>query len=396
MWYDVFVVAVLIVSMVRGAMRGVIWQLAGIVGLVLCLVFAETISATVGPHVALAEPLNHWVVMFGSYLFFSFLSFGFARMIHGWLEQAKMTEFDRHLGSVFGLLKGIAFCLVLTFFIVTLSDDARAMLKTSKSGMAAAIIMDRLHPIMPEKIRNSLDKYIHQLDTPDLPLKHNHDHEIADGHDGEIDIFGDPIQPTSGQSAEPSSPWGDLWGQSTPTTPTTNAPALDPIDEIISRLPSFNQATARTVVEQAMQNVPPEQKTRMLDELKAAAPGMILTVASQYLKQGSQSSSVQQAVPQDESTLIRDIAAQYSPAPPGQPSVASQVEGTIRGLPDSIALGFLQDWRADLVGDQADPDPQTNKSTSIEQRIIRQLTIQRVPVAQLSDSMQQRLRAARQ
>src|SRR5690606_6878512 len=35
MWYDIFVVAVLIVGMVRGAVRGVVWQLAGIAGIVL-------------------------------------------------------------------------------------------------------------------------------------------------------------------------------------------------------------------------------------------------------------------------------------------------------------------------------------------------------------------------
>ncbi len=391
MWYDVFVVAVLIVSMVRGAMRGVIWQLAGIAGLILCLVFAETISAAFGPHVGLAEPLNHWVVMFGAYLAFSFISFGVARMIHGWMEQAQMTEFNRHLGAVFGLLKGIAFCLVLTFFIVTLSDDARAMLQNSRSGHAAAVIMDRLHPIMPEKIHESLEKYIHQLDGDGSGL--NHDHEFADGQNGEIDPFSNPLNEGGGQSSQPPSPWGDSWGQ---TTPTENTPALNPIDEIVRRLPSFNQPQARAVVEQAIQNVPPEQKSRLLNDLKSAAPGMIMTVAGQWLRQGSQSSSVQQAVPQDRNALIRDIAAQYSPAPAGQPSIASQVEGTVRGLPDSIAVGFLQDWRADIVGDQTDPDPQTNRNTRVEQRIIRQLTIQRVPVTQLSDSMQQRLRAARQ
>ena len=94
--------------------------------------------------------------------------------------------------------------------------------------------------------------------------------------------------------------------------------------------------------------------------------------------------------------LIRDIASEYAQAPAGQPTVADQVAGALRGLPEAISRGVLEDWRIDLVGDQTDPDPQTNSETTIDQRIIRQLTIQRVPVYQLSDAMQQRLRAARQ
>ncbi len=403
MWYDVFVVAVLIVSMVRGAMRGVIWQLAGIAGLILCLVFAETISAAFGPHVGLAEPLNHWVVMFGSYLAFSFLSFGVARMIHGWMEQAKMTEFNRHLGAVFGLLKGVAFCLVLTFFIVTLSDDARAMLQSSRSGMAAAIIMDRLHPIMPEKIRNSLEKYIHQLDSDKLPLHHNHDHEFAQGEDGEINIFANPLDPNGSVPAVDNNWWGNPATNSHPVhDPMASSPqGLNPIDEIVRRLPTYNQTQARAVVEQALRITPPERQTQLLNSLMTAAPGMIMTVASQWLGQGTQPTSVQQAVPQqpasqDVASLIRDIAAQYAQAPAGQPAVADRVSGAVRGLPESISRGVLQDWRADLLSDQTDPDPQTNADTTIDQRIIRQLTIQKVPVFQLSDALQQRLRAAAQ
>lgn len=401
MWYDFFVAAVLIVSMVRGAMRGVIWQLAGIVGLVLCLVFAETISAAFGPHVGLAEPLNHWVVMFGAYLVFSFISFGFARMIHSWMEQAKMTEFDRHLGTVFGLLKGIAFCLVLTFFIVTLSDDARAMLKHSRSGRAAAIIMDRLHPIMPEKIRASLDKYIHQLDSDDLPLKYGHDHGHDHSDEDDLDIFTSPVTPNVNQPGQSRNPWNapapsqDPWDFSQ----NTNGTPINPIDEIVRRLPSLNQQQGRSIVEQAVQNTSPEYRDQLLDSLMTAAPNKIIQRASQWLGQGTQSGTVQQATTSPPATndltrLIQDIASQYAPADQDQTPVASRVEGSVRGLPEAISLAVLEDWRADLTGAQPDPDPNTNRQTSVDQRIISQLTIQRVPVYQLSDAMQQRLRAA--
>ncbi|MBX3437972.1 MAG: CvpA family protein [Planctomycetaceae bacterium] len=387
MWYDAFVVAVLIVCTVRGAMRGVIWQLAGIAGLVLCLVFAETISATVGPHITLAEPLNHWVTLFGAYLGFSFLSFGVARMIHGWIEKSQMTEFNRHLGAVFGLIKGIAICLVLTFFIVTLSPSTRTMLQHSRSGYAAAVIMDRLHPVMPEKLHDALEEYIHQLDTPEMPLKHHHDHQHADGSQA------DDFPPGSNWETVTFPNTGTHWGGS-----ATEPQSLNPIDEIVQRVPGVNQTQARYLVEQAYQLTPPALKTELIGELKAAAPGTILAVASKWLDQATRpaanGSSTRPA--DDRDGLIADIAARTSGLPAQQERLKSQIGEQLRGLPDGITLAVLRDWRADLTGAGQDPDPQTNRDTSVDQRIIRQLTLQRVSVYQLGQELQDRLRAAAQ
>ncbi|MGD9854267.1 MAG: CvpA family protein [Planctomycetaceae bacterium] len=399
MWYDAFVVAVLIVCMVRGAMRGVIWQLAGIAGLVLCLVFAETVSAAVGPHVPLAEPLNHWVTLFGAYLVFSFLSFGVARMIQGWMEKAQMTEFNRHLGAVFGLIKGIAICLVLTFFIVTLSPSARGMLQHSKSGYAAAVIMDRLHPIMPEKLHDSLEEYIHQLDTPELDLRYS-DHHDHNGHEHGADRHDGPNDLANGSNPDAAPP-GNFWSwDSSPLVVDT--PSKNPIEEIVKRIPSANQPQARGVVEQAYQLTPPGLKDDLIDELKAAAPGMILGVASKWLDQAARSAAVPgpppAPAPTDRDGLIADIAARSSSLPAQRDRLRGQIDDQLRGLPDGIALGVLRDWRADLAdeGERSDPDPQTTGETSVDKRIIRQLTLQRVSVFQLSQALQDRLRAAAQ
>lgn len=384
MWYDVFVVAVLIVCMVRGAMRGMIWQLAGIAGLVLCLVFAETIAAAIGPHVGLAEPLNHWVVMFAAYLVFSFLSFGVARLFHGWIEKAQMTEFNRHLGAVFGLVKGVAICLVLTFFIVTLSPNMRTMLQHSRSGYAAAVIMDRLHPVMPEKLHHALEDYIHQLDSPEYNLHyshhHDHDHQHAHGGDAHSD------HPADGGSWD----WNPV-----------ESGSIDAVDEIVSRIPVAGREQARSLIEQAYHRAPPELKANLLEELKSAAPSMILAVASEWLNQAARPGDVNQPNsnqpnPNDRQGLIDAIAAGYAAAPAERRRLAAEIDESLRGLPDNIALGVLRDWRADLTGTAPDPDPQTSEDTPVDQRIIRQLTIQRVSVYQLSQSLQDRLRAAAQ
>src|SRR5262249_44900376 len=118
MWYDVFMLIIVAYTTIRGAMKGMAWQLAAIASLVLCFLFATPVSLSVGPAIPVNPPLNRWLAMLGIYLAFSFACFGVARLLRGWLEAIKFQEYDRHLGALFGLVKGITICLVVTFFVV--------------------------------------------------------------------------------------------------------------------------------------------------------------------------------------------------------------------------------------------------------------------------------------
>jgi uncharacterized membrane protein required for colicin V production len=409
MGYDIFVVAVLIVGMVRGAVRGVVWQLAGIAGIVLCLVFAETISHIGSPLVNLEPPLNQWVVMFVAYLFFSFLSFGFARLINSALEKAELKEYNKHLGAIFGLVKGAALCLVITFFLVTLSETTRDMLRSSKSARYAAIIMDRLHPVMPEKLRGALDKYIHDLDAPDLDL------HFADG-DHDHSGGGSPWVPDAGdQPASPDgTPAGDPSGSSgQPTAPTT----ADALDRLLQQIPGLaNDSWTRQTIALIYEATPPERRQQLLEDLKTAGPAMLWAVVQKWQSQPAapQSPSGGASTPAgpaewgstepvgysqppapSRAQLVTAIASLLARQPQDQPAYEQYISERLTGLPDAVIVGVLQDWKADLTQGATDPDPQTNASTSLDRRIISQLTIQRVSVYQLSQELQNRLMQAR-
>ncbi len=175
MWYDILTVAILGYSTLRGAMKGIVWQLAVIAAIVLCFAFSDPLSLKVSPYIPVDPPLNRWLTMLCLYLGFSFVSFIVARQLRDWIEKARFVEYDRHIGALFGFCKGVIICMVLTFFVVTLSEDARGQILRTYSGHAAAVIMDRLHPVMPAELHEVLAPYIHQLDQPDLDLQHAHE-----------------------------------------------------------------------------------------------------------------------------------------------------------------------------------------------------------------------------
>jgi len=204
LWFDVVVAAILLYAVIRGAMQGLVWQLAAIAAIVLSFAFSETVSILVAPAIDLEPPLNRWVAMLGLYLLATLVCFAIAWTIHDALDKWKLKHVDRQLGAAFGFLKGATFALVALFFIVTLSESARKVALRSHSGLAAAVVMEQLHPVMPDELHDIIHPYIHQLD--DAKHMHAHDddsrahHHDSHSHDSHSDTDHDSHSHPAGDS----------------------------------------------------------------------------------------------------------------------------------------------------------------------------------------------------
>ncbi len=63
------------------------------------------------------------------------------RLVAGVIDRVKLQEFDRQVGGLFGLAKGILLCLVITFFAVTLSESTRQAVLRTYSGRTIAVLI---------------------------------------------------------------------------------------------------------------------------------------------------------------------------------------------------------------------------------------------------------------
>lgn len=364
MWYDLLMVGMLLVAVVRGAMRGFIWQVAAIAAIVLCFGFAGTLADSLAPMIPGVEPpLNRWLAMLALYLGFSFISFGIARMLREWMEKIRFVEYDRHLGAVFGFVKGVAFCLVVTFFVITLSDSVRQQVLASQSGHASAIIMDRLHPVMPEKLHEVLEQYIHQLDQPGMNLLYGHDHDAEGGE----------------HNAHSSAGNGSHGPQ-----PTIDQTLLD----LAARFPSIFDQELQQMARQALENTNPSDRGELIQKLESGLPGLIRAITRDW-QQGRPDDSTE--LNADRTRLMREIAAVYSDFPEAQSVIVEDIEMSLSGLPDQVALATLGDWHADLLVPDADPDPQTDSTAMLDYRILRQLSLAGIFVDSLEAALQSRL-----
>jgi membrane protein required for colicin V production len=88
------------------------------------------------------------------------------------IEKVKLKEFDRQIGAIFGLAKGVLLCVLITLFAVTLlSEPQRQAICNSRSGYYIAVLLDKADGVIPGELHEVLDPYIDRLDQQ-VPHEH--------------------------------------------------------------------------------------------------------------------------------------------------------------------------------------------------------------------------------
>lgn len=170
--YDFLMLAVLALCTLFGAWKGMAWQLAALASVVVSVAVAVHASGPVAPYFKIQEPWNRCVAMLVLYLATSAAIWLLFRLVAGIIDRVRLKEFDRQVGALFGAAKGILWCLVITFFTVTLSETARQSVLRSHSGHYTAQLIQRARPVLPQDLRNLVGEYLEELDRrldPDEP-----------------------------------------------------------------------------------------------------------------------------------------------------------------------------------------------------------------------------------
>lgn len=388
MAYDFGVFLILLFCLYRGAAKGVAWQVAGIGALVLCFLFSTPLSSVVAPTIPLKAPLNRWVAMLGIYLFFSFATFAVARGFREMLEKARFQEFDKHLGAIFGVLKGAVLTLVFTFFIVAISDKARSYVLTTYTGHFCAIIMDRIDPIMPKELHAILEPYIHKLDDA-APGKLKNPHgpgRSTDLADDTEDPFGEEQDSKERVGSKdlrrsfPDDGEGDLLTKAVgETAKRLGRNAVETVDEIFDDLTANEQRTSKPATSGSGGYRPIQDSDDSAIEPKSNPAQPIQQAKYRYS-------------PQDYEPLIREMSREWAQLNRIREDQARyQLEVMMKGLPKSVGAAVLDDLRADLLEDPEDPDPATNSQTPFPDRVKRQIINTGLPRNRLTQTMRERL-----
>lgn len=127
-WIDIAMLAFLLLSVLVGLMRGVVFELLSLVGWFVAWFCALWLTPAVQPHVALGgegTALNH-AIAFGAVFLGVLIVWGIAaRLVRALIRATPLSVFDRLLGAGFGVLRG-AIVLLLAVLVVGFTPLGRS------------------------------------------------------------------------------------------------------------------------------------------------------------------------------------------------------------------------------------------------------------------------------
>lgn len=399
--FDIVVLGIVALFAWKGASRGLISQAAWVVALILCFKFAGELAPAVEPAIAVDQPLRKWIAMAIVYLGLCLVSFVAAGILNSWVQKSGLKDFDKHLGALLGFIKGVVICMTVMFFGLTLSESSRSTVSASRSAYVAAFIIYHIDPLIPLVPAGAADTVRTVLETFHRNLP-QHD-ELSGGSTSDRDVFLDERNETPPESPDASGgasgfSFGDLFGSGTSESGSSRDSATArggdvSLQDLLRRIPTEirQDLTAKTM--DTLRNSSAEQKQRLLEELSRSVPADSGSVLDDFVRafrgQGEGSSGGPQTarLSRANATILDQISGIYG----DREKIREKTTQYLAGVPEDIQRRVLEDWHADVMLLRDDPDPQTNVSTRIDERIVRQLKRAGISFERLDFELRNRL-----
>lgn len=158
-WVDWTLLAVLVLSVVVGLWRGLVFELMSLVGWVVAYVVAQLYSPDVAAWLPLGTPgsaLNQGAGFAATFLGVLILWTLAARLLRLVIHATPLTLIDRILGAAFGLMRGAVLLLALAT-VVAFTPAARAQPWQDSQGAAwLRIALQGLKPMLPAEVARHL------------------------------------------------------------------------------------------------------------------------------------------------------------------------------------------------------------------------------------------------
>jgi hypothetical protein len=160
--------------------------------------------------------------------------------------------------------------------------------------------------------------------------------------------------------------------------------------ELMKYLPAALDGNLQREAIEALKRTKPEHREELARRL-ASGSGSLLQETIRLWQKGKPASEGQAG--NQRTRLQQEIAGLLQSSGRSPQNVQAEIQSALNGVPETVGVKALEDWRSDLRGDRPDPDPQTNSRTLIDVRIARQLAAAGISPGSLSSALQQRLRS---
>src|SRR5688572_1077251 len=172
--YDLFMIIILAAAVIWGAWKGLAWQVASLASVVLsyiaALSFRQPLAGFLSKQVELVPPLDTGLAMLILFLGTSLVVWVGFNLVSESIQKLKLKEFDRQVGALLGLAKGVLLCTVITLLAVTIvSDQQRQQIYNSRSGYYISVLLNKIQPILPAEVQSRIQPYEENLEKNVVP-----------------------------------------------------------------------------------------------------------------------------------------------------------------------------------------------------------------------------------
>jgi membrane protein required for colicin V production len=167
-WIDVVLLLVILSSCIAGIVKGFAWQVVRILflffGILLAKAYAEPLGLQLRPLLGErgSPPADKYVAYAILFLAVYVASLGIAFGIRTAIDQMKLSSFDRLLGGVIGLTKGILFGYAAFLFIAVARAEDSPLGRSLRESQSARIVagMDTIvHPLFPPEFHERIERW---------------------------------------------------------------------------------------------------------------------------------------------------------------------------------------------------------------------------------------------
>ncbi|MBR2695151.1 MAG: CvpA family protein [Thermoguttaceae bacterium] len=162
--FDVFVILFLFYCIFMGGKRGIFLQITSIVSLLAGWYVSSRYSVNFKSYFPLGDALSGKAASIATFFAVEIGVLILGKVLSGMLVGGILKEANRQLGALFGLVKGLIVCLVVTYFAVTLSSTSKKFVIGSQSGRMMIQLLCEIQKIIPDnaqtaKVKSALDDF---------------------------------------------------------------------------------------------------------------------------------------------------------------------------------------------------------------------------------------------
>lgn len=190
--YDLIMLIVLAATTIFGAIKGFAWQLASLASIIASYFVAYLFRNDVAKMINAQPPWNLFLAMLLLYFGSSLIIWMLFRLVSTSIDKVKLKDFDRQLGAGFGLIKGMALCMLITMFAMTLLGSAQQQrIANSRSGLYISRALANAGGILPAELKQVVGPYIENVERR---LQQNQNGLTPPAGDGFLDGLGNMVQ----------------------------------------------------------------------------------------------------------------------------------------------------------------------------------------------------------